>query len=67
MTTFFVKSMSCGSCARHITDAVKTLDPDAELTIDLPTRQVNIESKKTTDEIVNAITSLEYDVTVVGE
>ncbi|HCS64895.1 MAG TPA: hypothetical protein DIW64_12940 [Cellvibrio sp.] len=26
MTTFFVKSMSCGSCARHITHAVKTLE-----------------------------------------
>lgn len=67
MTTFFVKSMSCGSCARHITHAVKTLDPDAELAIDIPARTVNIESKKSTDELANAIKALDYEVTIAEE
>ncbi len=67
MTTLFVNSMSCGSCARHITDAVKTLDPDAELTIDLPARKVNIASSKSTDELVNAVKALDYEVTVAVE
>ncbi len=67
MTTFFVKSMSCGSCARHITQAVKTLDPDAELAIDIPARKVHITSSKSTDELANAIKALDYEVTIVDE
>jgi copper chaperone len=59
--------MSCGSCARHITDAVKTLDADAELTIDLPARKVNIASSKSTEELVNAVKALDYEVTIVDE
>ncbi|UUA74955.1 heavy-metal-associated domain-containing protein [Cellvibrio sp. QJXJ] len=67
MTTLFVNSMSCGSCARHITHAVKTLDPDAQLTIDLPARKVSIASSKSTEELVNAVKALDYEVSVVEE
>jgi copper chaperone len=64
MTTFFVNNMSCGSCAKHITHAVKTLDPDAELAIDIPARTVKIASNKSTDELVNVIKALDYEVTI---
>lgn len=64
MTTFLVKNMSCGSCAKHITHAVRTLDPDAKLAIDIPARKVNIESKRSTDEIANVIKALDYEVTI---
>lgn len=67
MTTFFVKSMSCGSCARHITQAVKTLDPSAELAIDIPSRTVKVASNKSTDELMNVITALDYEVTIADE
>ncbi len=59
--------MSCGSCARHITHAVKTLNPDAELSIDIPARQVSIVSKKSPDELINVITALNYEVAIVDE
>ncbi len=40
---------------------------DAELAIDIPARTVNIESKKSTDELANAIKALDYEVTIVDE
>lgn len=67
MTTFIVNNMTCGSCAKHITHAVKALDPDATLAIDLPSRQVNIQSTKTTDELITAIRAMDYDVAVANE
>jgi len=64
MTTFLIKNMSCGSCAKHITHAVKALDPDAELAIDIPARKINITSNKSTDELANTIKALDYEVTI---
>lgn len=44
MNTFEVKDMTCGHCASTITKAVKALDPDARVQIDLATHRVEIES-----------------------
>lgn len=67
MTTFIVNNMTCGSCARHITQAVKALDPTATLAIDLPARRVTIESSKPTDELIAAISAMDYDVALANE
>ena len=44
MTTFEVKDMTCGHCVSAITQAVRAVDPDARLQIDLPTHRVSIDS-----------------------
>ncbi len=67
MTTLLVKTMTCGSCARHITQAVKALDPDAQLTIDIPARKVSIDSTQPVGDLVKAIEAVDYEVAVASE
>lgn len=67
MTTLLVKNMTCGSCARHITQAVKALDPDAQLTIDIPARKVSIDSTQSVGDLVKAIEAVDYEVAVASE
>lgn len=39
-----VMDMTCGHCAGRVTQAIRSVDPTARLEIDLPHRQVRIES-----------------------
>lgn len=43
MITFEVNDMTCGHCASSITKAVKSLDQDARIAIDLASHRVQIE------------------------
>ena len=47
MVTFQVNDMTCGHCVNSITEAVRSLDPDAKVKIDLARHQVEIESNQT--------------------
>jgi copper chaperone len=44
MIEFEVQDMTCGHCARTITQAVHALDPAAQVQIDLATHRVAIET-----------------------
>lgn len=44
MTRLEVKDMTCGHCVKVITQAVRGLDPAANVQIDLPAQRVQIES-----------------------
>lgn len=46
MIRFTVNDMTCGHCAATITKAVKGVDPQAEVRIDLPAHKVEIDSGK---------------------
>ena len=41
-TVFQVEKMSCNHCARAVTKAVQTVQPDAEVKIDLATGRVEV-------------------------
>ena len=43
MIAFEVHDMTCGHCVSSITKAVKALDKDAEVRIDLATHRVEVE------------------------
>lgn len=43
MIAFEVKDMTCGHCASTITKALKSLDQNARVTVDLPRHLVTIE------------------------
>lgn len=45
MITFEVNDMTCGHCVSMITKAVKQADKDADVSVDLATKRVQIESK----------------------
>ena len=44
MIAFEVQDMTCGHCARTITQAVQALDPKAQVQIDLAQHRVSIEA-----------------------
>jgi len=60
--TFQVQGMSCGHCVGAVTQAVKALDPAAEVKIDLPSGKVEVQSDKDRAAIVQVIQEEGYTV-----
>lgn len=60
--TFQVQGMTCGHCERAVVHAVREVDADAIVQVDLPTGQVMVESDKSRDALANAIKEEGYTV-----
>ena len=60
--TFQVQGMTCGHCERAVVHAVREVDADAIIKVDLPTGQVVVESEKSRDAVANAIQEEGYTV-----
>lgn len=60
--TFQVQGMSCGHCAHAVTQAVRTIDPQAEVKVDLASGQVQVESQQDHGAIARAIEEEGYKV-----
>jgi copper chaperone len=41
---FQIDNMTCGGCARSVTKAIQSVDPQAKIEIDLPHKRVTVES-----------------------
>jgi copper chaperone len=63
MINFNVPGMTCGHCARTITDAVREIDPAAEVNIDLASKNVAVTSSAQPERLKAAIENAGYDVT----
>ncbi|MES3001720.1 MAG: cation transporter [Pseudomonadota bacterium] len=59
---FQVQGMSCGHCERAVTQAVKTLDAQAQVKVDLPTGKVEVESSQPREALARAISEEGYTV-----
>ena len=57
-----VPGMSCGPCARAVTNAVKSVDPAAEVEIDLGTKRVAIDTGADAEQVKAAIEQAGYKV-----
>lgn len=60
--TFTVQGMTCGHCERSVTNAVKQLDPQAEVRIDRPQNRVEVHSAQPREKIAAAIREEGYAV-----
>lgn len=60
MIDLTLPTMTCGHCVRTVTDTVKQLDPQATLTIDLPTHRVQIETSQAADVVKAALAEEGY-------
>jgi len=61
MISFTVQDMSCGHCVRSITQAVQALDAQAQVSVDLASHQVSIQSATaTTQQLQQAIEEAGY-------
>lgn len=60
MTNFIVNNMTCGHCVATVTKAIKQLDPDAEVNVDLASKQVTVESGHSDNEISRILEEAGY-------
>jgi copper chaperone len=60
MITFQVNDMTCGHCVATVTKAVKALDGQAQVEIDLPAHQVKVNSGKPAAQVEAAIREAGY-------
>ena len=57
---FQVDGMSCSHCAETVTSAVKQVDPEAQVTVDLPTGHVDVLTHQPREDIRLAIENAGY-------
>src|SRR5688572_12000745 len=60
--TFQVQGMSCGHCVGAVTQAVKSVDPQAEVKVDLASGKVEVQSQQDKAAIARAIEDEGYKV-----
>ncbi len=60
MQEFVIQSMSCGGCASRIAQAVKNLDAQAKIEVDLPAKTVRIDSTEDRASVTAALTAAGY-------
>lgn len=60
--SFHVQGMTCSHCERAVTQAVQRLDPSAQVVIDRPAGQVQVQSSLPREAIASAIASEGYAV-----
>ncbi|UYZ83766.1 heavy-metal-associated domain-containing protein [Entomomonas sp. E2T0] len=61
MQRFDVKGMTCGHCVRAVTEAIKQLDDDAEVDIDLAAGKMTVVSELPATEIIKAVYNEGYE------
>jgi copper chaperone len=63
---FKVLDMSCGHCTASIKTAITALDKDAMIDIDLDTKTVGVESRKTAAKIKDALDRIGFPATALA-
>ena len=60
--SFNVQGMTCGHCERAVTQAVKAVDPQAEVKIDRAAGKVEVQTQQPREQIAQAIAQEGYQV-----
>jgi copper chaperone len=60
---FDVQGMTCGHCERAVTQAVKAVDPAAQVKVDLGSGKVQVQTTQPREAIATAIAEEGYPVT----
>ena len=66
MQVFNVQGMSCGHCVRAITQVLQAEDPAASVRVDLAAKEVGVESRLTTEQVIRLISEEGYEVQLAG-
>ena len=62
MTNFRVLGMTCGGCARAVTNAVQRIDGNAKVNVDLESKRVSVQSAADPTLFERAIQEAGYEV-----
>lgn len=57
---FNIPAMSCGHCAGAVTQAVKSLDPAAQVDVDLASKKVVVQSSRDRPALAAALAQAGY-------
>jgi copper chaperone len=57
---FTVPAMSCGHCAGTITQALKSLDPAAQVNVDLAAKKVVVQTSQDRQTVATALAEAGY-------
>jgi copper chaperone len=60
MTTFTIPDMTCGHCAGVVTETVKSLDPGAEVQVEVMDKKVSVKSTASDRAILAALAEAGY-------
>lgn len=55
MLEMTLPGMTCGGCARGVTAAIKSVDPAAEVVIDVSSRNVQVKTDASADAVKAAV------------
>jgi copper chaperone len=58
-----VNDMTCGHCVSAVTKAVKSVDPRAEVRVDLGSKRVSVASATAADRFIGALADAGYEAT----
>jgi copper chaperone len=61
-----VTGMTCGHCVRAVTQAVRALDPEADVQVDLAARRVRVEGRSTAAELIRVLGAAGYAARSAG-
>ena len=59
---FTVTGMTCGHCEKAVTQAIRSLDPQAQIQIDRSQNRVEVESAQPREKLAGAIAEEGYQV-----
>ena len=62
MMNFRVAGMTCGGCARAVTNAVQRIDSDAKVEVDLKNKLVSVRTSAAVDRVEAVIGEAGYEV-----
>jgi copper chaperone len=60
MFEFKIPAISCGHCARAVTEAVHEVDPKAQVQVDLPAKRVQVHTDAPRPALVAALAEAGY-------
>jgi Cu+-exporting ATPase len=67
MVVFQVDKMSCKNCAKHVTEAIQSVQPGADVDVDLASGKVSVSGTPAAPEkIVKAVEEAGYPARLAG-
>lgn len=64
---FHVENMSCGSCVKHITQAIVAIDPNAKVDVNIVGKRVTVDSGASAQAIEAALAADGYPARVIEQ
>ena len=59
---FNIPAISCGHCVRAVTEAVQQVDPDAQVSVDLESKKVTVQTTREREAVAAALAEAGYPV-----